>query len=193
MHIMILHGSPHREGSSNTLVTHFLAGIRSKWEHVKPEVHKTSHYYLNELNIKYCQGCLYCATSENHLCKIQDDMQQIYGDFKKADLVVIATPMYWGYMTGPMKVAFDRMEALAWEGLHGKEIVVIITYHHHYESTISFFERIGPFFKLKIHYLVCCTKDLKSEKNIGSESLVVNKIPQKIKEAYELGKHIITT
>jgi multimeric flavodoxin WrbA len=187
MHAIVLHGSPHKEGSSNTLVSRFLEGLQSFQTDSKQDSYEISHFYLNELKIEYCQGCLYCATSENHLCKIQDDMQQIYTDFKKADLVVIATPMYWGYMTGQMKVTFDRMEALAWQGLHGKRIVVIITYHHHYETTISFFERIAPFFKLKMHYLICCTNDPETGKDMDVKSLAITKFPHKLKEAFELG------
>ena len=84
---------------------------------------------------------MYCAESVGNMCKLQDDMQQIHRDFRRANLIVIATPMYWGYMTGAVKVAFDKMEALAWKGLHQKEIIVIITYHNHYETFQSFFER----------------------------------------------------
>jgi len=179
MRVILLYGSPHKYGSSNTLTEIFLEGLTSQKEFI------ITRYYLNELDIHYCHGCLYCATSENHTCKIQDDMQPIYADFKRADLVVIATPMYWGYMTGIMKVTFDRFESLAWEGLYGKLIVAIITYHNHYESFVSFFERIAPHFHLTMHYLICCTLDKKIDKDIH-----VNNFPENLEEAYELGTKI---
>ena len=40
-------------------------------------------------------------------------MQQIYSVFGDADVVVFATPMYWGYITAQLKTVVDRMEALA--------------------------------------------------------------------------------
>jgi multimeric flavodoxin WrbA len=101
-------------------------------------------YYANEMNIAHCKGCMTCANSENHACAIQDDMQEIYSSFIDADVVVFATPMFWGYMTSQLKTILDRMEALAvgpsnwWEG---KTFVSIVTYWYHYQSTVAFFER----------------------------------------------------
>jgi multimeric flavodoxin WrbA len=45
-------------------------------------------------------------------CAVNDDMQQIYRAFVEADVVVFATPMYWGYMTAQLKAVMDRLEAI---------------------------------------------------------------------------------
>lgn len=176
MKTIILHGSPRKKGNSDTLVEYFINGLKQNG------VKKIKHFYANELNIKPCQGCLTCATSVNHHCAINDDMVEIYSAYTDADIVVFATPMYWGYMTAQLKTILDRMEALAWEGFGNKTFIVIITYRHHCESTVAFFERITPFFNIKLFIITCCTYNKDEQKDIP-----INMCQDKLEEAYQLG------
>lgn len=176
MRIVILRGSPRKNGNSATLIDYFLKGL------TKTKTHHIDDFYINELNISPCQGCLYCSSSENHECKIKDDMEQIYTAYRNADLIIYATPMYWGYMSAQLKIVMDRMEALAWEHFFDRKLVIIITYRHHFESTVSFFERIAPFFRLKLHFLICCTYDKQEGKDIP-----ISRLKNKLEEAYDLG------
>jgi multimeric flavodoxin WrbA len=103
-----------------------------------------------------------------------------------ADIVVWATPMYWGYMTAQMKTALDRMEALAMDvGKYwlNKEFVAILTYRHHYQSTIGFFERIQDYFKFNFSSLLYCSKNEE-----GPEDLHVSLNKEKLDEAENLGR-----
>ena len=175
--IVILHGSPRKNHNSDTLVEKYLEGFKSKIT-VQEE-----HFYLNEMNISPCQGCLYCEHSVHHQCKIQDDMQKIYKSYKTADIVIYSTPMYWGYLTGQMKVAVDRMESLAWEGFGGKTVVVIMTYRHHYESAENFFKRIAPFFHLDLHTFPCQTYNPETQEDIH-----ITELSDKLSQIYKLGE-----
>jgi multimeric flavodoxin WrbA len=139
--------------NSDTLVDEFLRGLNESGNH------KVTNFYVNEMNIRSCQGCLYCATSDDHNCKIKDDMQEIYRAYKNADVVVWASPMYWGYLTSQLKTVQDRMEALAWSGFEDKTFVVIITYRHHYQSALGMFQRIAPHFNIQLHSIICQTYD----------------------------------
>jgi multimeric flavodoxin WrbA len=182
MNVLILHGSPRRDGSSDTLVKHFMKGLNAD------QSHQVTEFYANDVHVKPCQGCLTCATRGNNMCAIEDDMQQIYSAFVAADLVVWATPMYWGYMTAQLKTILDRMEALAcgpatnWQG---KTFVVIITYHHHYQSTVAFFERVTPFFGVRLHTLV-----YRSLSKDGHSDVHASNCPEKLDEAFTLGKRL---
>jgi len=138
MKTVVLHGSPRRNGNSDTLALHFLNGLSAGVEN------EVRHFYLNDMNIRPCQGCLSCETSPSHSCAIIDDMQEIYSAYIDADLIVWATPMYWGYMTAQLKTVLDRMESLAWRGFENKTFAVFLTYRHHVESTVGFFRRIAP-------------------------------------------------
>jgi multimeric flavodoxin WrbA len=113
-------------------------------------------------------------------------MQEIYSAFVDADVVVFATPMYWGYMTAQLKTIVDRMEAIASpKYFGGKTFVAIITYHYHCESTVAFFRRIAPYFGFKLHVITCCTLDKNSQKDVH-----VSNCKEKLEEAYELGKNL---
>ncbi|MFW9910409.1 MAG: flavodoxin family protein [Candidatus Thorarchaeota archaeon] len=182
MKAIVLRGSPRRGGNSDTLANHFIEGLRATGD---VEVHD---FILNDMNIRPCQGCESCATSENHKCAINDDMGQIYDAFADASVVVWATPMYWGYMTAQMKTALDRMEALAMNVKKywlDKEFVAILTYRHHYQSTIGFFERVQDYFRFKFSSLLYCSKN-----ENGFEDLHVSTCQEKLDEASSLGRSI---
>lgn len=179
MRAVVLHGSPKRGGNSDTLTEHFIQGLKTTGDV------EIFDFILNDMTIRPCQGCESCATSLNHRCKIEDDMQQIYDVFADADIVVWATPMYWGYMTAQMKITLDRMEALAMDVEKywlNKEFVPILTYRHHYQSTAGFFERVQDYFRFKLNFLTFCSMD----KNTG-EDFHVSTRPEKLEEAYRLG------
>ena len=182
MNVLVLHGSPRKNGSSDTLAKHFVQGLNANGRNMIKE------FYANEVSVRPCQGCLTCARLGNVTCAIEDDMQEIYSAFVDADIVVWATPMYWGYMTAQLKTILDRMEALAsgpeknWKG---KTFVVIITYHYHYQSTVAFFERITPFFGVKLHTIVYHSlgKD-------GQGDVHASNCREKLEEAFTLGKDL---
>lgn len=172
MKVVVLHGSPSKGGNSDTLAAEFLKGLGR---------HHVSHFYLNEMSIKPCQGCLSCATP-SHRCAIDDDMTQIYDAYKAADLIVWASPMYWGYITSQMKAAQDRMEALAWEGFDGKTFAILLTYRYHYESAANMFRRISPYFHIDLHIVPCRTYDPDAKRDMP-----IAECTAALKEARELG------
>jgi multimeric flavodoxin WrbA len=172
MKVVVLHGSPRKGGNSDTLAAEFLKGLGKQ---------SVSHFYLNEMKIKPCQGCLSCATPP-HKCAINDDMTQIYDAYKAADLIVWASPMYWGYITSQMKAAQDRMEALAWEGFDGKTFAILLTYRYHYESAANMFRRISPYFHIDLHIVPCRTYDPDAKRDMP-----IAECTAALKEARELG------
>ena len=175
----MLHGSPRRGGNSDTLTEEFVKGLKTTGDV------EVFNFVLNDMKIRPCQGCESCATSEGHRCIIDDDMQQIYDVFADADIVVWATPMYWGYMTAQMKIVLDRMEALAMDVQKywlDKEFVAILTYRHHYQSTIGFFERVQTYFRFKFSSVLYCSKN-----ETGPEDFHVSTSPEKLEEANNLG------
>ena len=67
---------------------------------------------LAEKKIGYCKACDFCM--KNHgICVQKDDMSQIYPVYKTADIIVLASPMYYWGITGQLKCAFDRLFAIA--------------------------------------------------------------------------------
>ncbi len=182
MRAIVLHGSPRRGGNSDTLADHFIQGLRSTGDI------DVFDFVLNDMKIKPCQGCQYCMTSENNKCITDDGMREIYSVFADADFVVWATPMYWGYMTAQMKTALDRMEALAMDPEKywvDKEFVAILTYRHHYQSTVGFFERVQGYFRFRLNVITFCSLNKESQ-----EDTHVSSCKEKLEEAYQLGKRL---
>lgn len=172
MKITVIHGSPRKHRNSDTMVESFLKGLHGE--------NSTFHFYTNEMNIRGCQGCLKCDQHLEHFCATEDDMQQIYRAFIESDIIVFATPMYWGYMTAQMKAVMDRMEAITGY-FKNKIFVVLITYRHHCESTVNFFKRVCPFFGVDLHLITCRTMDEKEN------DLPISAFPDKLQEAFALG------
>jgi len=180
MKTIVLHGSPRKNKNSDTLAKYFIQGLS---ESVSSE---TKHFYTNEMNIEPCQGCLSCANADDKSCIIKDDMQEIYSAFIDADVIVFATPMYWGYITAQLKTVIDRMEALVmWDHFKGKTFIVLITYRYHCESTVAFFERICAFFDVRLHVITCRTLDIDTGKDIP-----ISSCKAKLDEAFDLGKSL---
>ena len=182
MNILVLHGSPRKGGNSDTLAATFLQQMTA----ICPC--EVRHFYLNDMQIQPCQGCLHCAADPSHACRLQDDMQSIYDAFGWANLVVWATPMYWGYMTAQMKTALDRMESLVWaNGWSGKTFAVFLTYNHHVASTVGFFERVCPFFGTPVHIVTCHTFD-----ETAGKPLAASEMPASLEECRALARKLAT-
>jgi len=183
MKAMILHGSPRRNGNSDTLAFYFANGLRSTGQE------DIVDFYPNEMNIGTCQMCMTCRDAEGHKCAIEDDMNQIYNAFKESEIVVFATPMFWGYMTAQLKIVLDRMEALCVgpsEWWAGKKFIGIFTYWHHYETMVAFFERICPFFGGEFTPLIYCSRS----DDPAIDDIPVTENQEKLDEAFELGRRL---
>ncbi|MDD7794247.1 flavodoxin family protein [Clostridium sp. 'White wine YQ'] len=96
-------GSPRKNGNVDTIVQEIINGVESEGGVVKK-------YYLNDMNIRGCQGCLYCR--KVHDCAIKDDMKDVYEEIKKADYIVIGTPVYICQVSSQTKALLDRLYPL---------------------------------------------------------------------------------
>ena len=107
--IMILNGSPGKNGKTASLIRAFAAGASEAGNEVE-------EYYLYGLNINDCVGCEACvrrgATDIANPCAQKDDMVQIYEAFRKADVIVFASPIYYWTVTGKLKAVVDRLLAM---------------------------------------------------------------------------------
>ncbi|CDZ75188.1 flavin reductase [Peptoniphilus sp. ING2-D1G] len=103
MNILILKGSPRKKGNTNSIVEIF------KSEMEKSE-NKVVDIHLYDMNLKGCVACKECQQFNDKFgCPIKDDMQKIFDLTLKADLIILATPIYSWYCTAPMKAVLDRL------------------------------------------------------------------------------------
>jgi len=62
--------------------------------------------FLGDKKIGYCTGCGSCFTS--HKCVQKDDMAEVLEKMTTADVIVMATPVYFYSMDAQMKTMIDR-------------------------------------------------------------------------------------
>ncbi|WP_298033045.1 flavodoxin family protein [uncultured Dysosmobacter sp.] len=103
---MILNGSPRAQGNTAALVAAFTEGTESAG-------HTVSRFDLGTMDIHGCQGCYGGGKAPDYPCAQRDDMDQIYPAYMAADVVVLASPIYYGSITGQLKCALDRLFAVA--------------------------------------------------------------------------------
>lgn len=104
--ILILNGSPRSKGNTAMLCDAFSAGARSAG-------HQVTRFDLHKLDIHGCLGCVKGGKDPASPCVQKDDMGLIYPVYREADLVVLASPMYYWGFSGQLKTAFDRLFAVA--------------------------------------------------------------------------------
>ena len=116
--ILIISSSPRKGGNSDLLCEQFMSGAKE----VKNDVEKI---FLKDKKINYCTGCGYCFNQKEG-CSQKDDMEEVLGKMINADVIVMATPVYFYTMCGQMKTFIDRTCARYTE-ISKKEFYFIVT------------------------------------------------------------------
>lgn len=97
--VLIISASPRKHGNSDLLCDRFAEGARISG-------HNVEKVFIAQKNIGYCRGCGVCNST--HKCVQKDDMAEILDKMVTADVIVLATPVYFYSMDGQMKTFIDR-------------------------------------------------------------------------------------
>lgn len=119
--ILVVMGSPRKNGNSATLAREVIAGA----EAVGAVVHS---FHLNDMDIGPCTACDACCDRTAVDCVHDDDMRTLYPLLRETDALVIASPVYWFSVSAQTKLFMDRCYALEGETLADKRIGIILTY-----------------------------------------------------------------
>ena len=79
---------------------------------------------LRKMDVRTCRGCLTCeegGRERKGICKIKDDMTEVYPKLLAADAIVLATPGYFEMLSGLLKNFLDRTCPI-WPKLEDKKI-----------------------------------------------------------------------
>ena len=121
--IIVLNGAARKNGNTAKLVKAFTDGAKSAGNEVKV-------FYLDEMNIQSCKGCLKAGKDSKNPCSQNDDMRLVYAEFESTDVVVFASPLYFWTITGTLKTAADRLyaelECLGY-GRFAKQSILLMT------------------------------------------------------------------
>lgn len=116
--VLILSGSPRKGGNSDLLCDEFMRGALESGNTVEK-------IRVAEKNIGYCRACYYCKKSSGE-CVIKDDMAEVLQKMIDADVIVLASPVYFYSIDAQLKAVIDRTVA-RWLEVKDKEFYYIMT------------------------------------------------------------------
>jgi len=115
--VLILSGSPRKSGNSDILCDEFMKGAIESGN----EVEKIR---VAEKKIGFCLGCYACEGTG--VCAIKDDMAEVLQKIIDADVIVLASPVYFYSIDAQLKALIDRTVA-RWLEVKDKEFYYIVT------------------------------------------------------------------
>ena len=115
--VLIISSSPRKKGNTNALCEQFQKGAEAKGHHV-------DLVRIMEKKIGFCLACDSWMKNGGK-CIQKDDMAAILDLYSKADVLVLATPVYFYGISAQLKTFIDRMYPI-WQHLGKKEVYYIV-------------------------------------------------------------------
>lgn len=178
MKIVVLEGSPNKNGSSNLLADCFRQGAEEAGHMV--EVIDAAH-----ANIHPCTGCVRCGYEGP--CIQNDDIDQIRPKILSADMIVFTTPLYYYGMSAQLKILIDRFCAFnsSIQRKHMKSALLAVAWN----SDDWTFEALEAHYKTLVRYLNLTDMGAVLGTGCGTLSMTQHsKFPQR---AYQLGNRLV--
>lgn len=116
--ILIISGSPRKNGNSEILCNEFAKGAKESGNNVEM-------IRLAEKNIDFARTCETCCKNEVCSCNQKDDVAGIIQKMIDADVIVLSTPTYFYGMSAQLKALIDRT-AERYREIKDKEFYYIV-------------------------------------------------------------------
>lgn len=178
MKIVLLLGSPNRQGSSRMLAESFRQGAEEAG-------HKVELIDAAHSSIHPCTGCIHCGYEGP--CVQKDDVETIRGKILGADMMVFVTPLYYYGMSAQLKALVDRFCAFnsSIHRKHMKSALLTVAWN----SDDWTFEALETHYKTLVRYLNLEDMGMILGYGCGTPSMTQHSsYPQK---AYQLGKQLL--
>ena len=175
--VLILSSSPRRNGNSDTLCNEFMRGAQETGNQVEK-------IFLKDKRINYCTGCSVCSMYQKP-CPQKDDAAEIVEKMIEADVIVMATPVYFYAMSAQMKTMIDRCCARYLE-IKNKDFYFIISAA---EDDRTLMERTIDGFR---GFLDCLenARECGTIYGIGAWKMGEIECKSSMQEAYQMGKNV---
>lgn len=174
--VLIISSSPRKGGNSDTLCDRFMQGAREAG-------HTVEKLMLRDKDVRYCTGCGVCNTGRP--CVQRDDMAEIQERMVGADVIVLATPVYFYTMSAQLKTMIDRT-CPRYTEISGKDFYFIATMA---ETDLTMMERTFD----SLRGFLDCLED-PHEKGVIRAAGVWKKGEidghPALQEAYEMGRNV---
>ena len=174
--VLILSGSPRKDGNSDMLCNEFMRGAVENGNDVEK-------IRVSEKKSGYCTACYACRGTG--VCAIKDDMAEVMQKIIDADVLVLASPVYFYSIDAQLKALIDRT-VCRWTEVKDKEFYYIMTAAdsgmESMETTLACFRGYAD-----------CVEGAKEMgviygTGVYDKGEILNK--QQMQEAYEMGKGV---
>ena len=177
MKIIILQGSPNRDGSTAMLAEAFAEGAEKAG-------HETRIIHVAAETIHPCTGCVSCGYEGP--CVQKDGMENVRAALLQADMLVFATPLYYYGMTAQLKTVIDRFCAFnsSLNRRHLKSALLAVAWN----SSEWTFDALEAHYKTLVRYL-----NLEDQGEIlgyGCGTPSMTKRSGFVEKAYQLGASV---
>lgn len=177
MKIVILEGSPVKNGSSNSLAEEFKKGAEEAG-------HTVYVIDATRTDIHPCTGCVHCGYEGPGAQK--DAMEELRPVILGADMLVFVTPLYYYGMSSQLKKLVDRFCAfnMSLTSRHVKSALITAAWN----SDGWTFDALTAHYKTLVRYLKM--RDMGMVLGYGCGTPGMTKRSRYMKEAYELGRSL---
>ncbi|MBP8988690.1 MAG: flavodoxin family protein [Clostridia bacterium] len=144
MHMIILSGNPKKDGLCQTLIDAVKEGALEGGATIE-------EIRLIDLNLNRCQVCNggWGTCLNDRRCQYgSDGLDCLIERLQTADILVLATPVYWGEMSEIMKCCLDRLRRCvrgADGQLAGRQVLIVATPGGSGNGQLSCFEQMDRF------------------------------------------------
>lgn len=175
--IVVLVGSVRKGGNTELLAQSFVNGAVKNND---VEVVSVADYHVNP-----CIGCNSCFKREGNKCFQEDDMTKIYEKLESADMLVIASPVYFYGISAQLKAVIDRLHTPMRNNFNIKKMALLLVgaaqLPELFDSIIMQYKLILKFFNLE-------DKGMILVRGVREKGEIEGNIA--LNEAYELGLSI---
>lgn len=175
MKILVLNGSPRPHGNTAAMVAAFAKGAQENG-------HQVDVVNVCQKKIAGCLACEYCHKKDSgheRQCVQQDDMQEVYPLLDEAEMIVLASPVYYHSFSGQLQCAINRIYALD-KPKHLKKAALILSSGSDHVYGGAIYEYQNSF----LSYLHL------EDMGIFTAYDEQNQSPEKMEELYQFGKSL---
>lgn len=101
MKVIAINGSPRLIGNTGNVLNDVL-------DEIGKEGIKTEQIHLYSYDMDPCNDCRSCEIRGDGRCVIEDGINELVDELRKADGIILASPAYYGACTGQMKMFLER-------------------------------------------------------------------------------------
>jgi multimeric flavodoxin WrbA len=180
--VLIINGATRASGNTDILIQRIIEGSTNAGV-------KTELVELRRKSIADCIGCYQCLREST--CSLKDDMAEIREEMHKADLIILASPLYWCGVTGLMKNFIDRLYFYYHPQnrrlIAGKKAIIVTTLNqkdavHESGPLVEFYNRLLSCLGIEIASMFFFS-------DIMTKGAALNK-PEYLEQAYSIGKNL---